>query len=80
MGAILAKGVIKVVDAAPNKATGPTLRTTCVTRVNRMEATEVLLEGMLNKIGRIALHLNEVSKLTALIDPFPPFSLLLLGF
>ena len=79
MGAILAKDVIKVVDADLNNPTGPTLRTTHVTRVNRLEAIEGLLERMLNKIGRIALHLNEVME-AFFSDYFRPFSLLLLGF
>lgn len=63
MGAILAKGVIQVVDADPNKPTGPNLRITHVTRVNRVEVTEVLPERTLNKIDRIALHLSEGSSL-----------------
>lgn len=67
MGAILAKGVIKVVDADPNKPMEPTLRTTRVTRVNQMQATELLPERMLNKFDRMTLHLNEGSKLTALV-------------
>ena len=59
MGAIPAKDAIKLTDVDPNKAMG-ILRTTCVTRANRMEATEVLPEGIRNRIDRIALHLNRV--------------------
>lgn len=58
MEATLAKDAVKLTAVDLNKATGPTLRTIRVIRVNRMEAREVLPEGILNKTDRIALHLN----------------------
>lgn len=56
--ATLAKDAIQLMDVDPNKPTGPILRTTRVTRINRVEVSEVLLGGILNKPDRITLHLN----------------------
>ena len=78
MGATLAKGVIKLMGEDHNILMGPTFRTTRVTTVNRMEATEVLSEVILNKTGRIALRLNR--GIEAFCFVFRPFPLLLLGF
>ncbi len=78
MGATLAEDAIKLMDVGPNKSTGLILKTTRVTRVNRMEAKEVLPEGILNKIDRIALRLNRGVKTFCFLC-FRSF-LLLLGF
>lgn len=57
---ILAKDAIKLTDVDPNKPMVPIIKTTRVTRDNRMEVREVLPEGIPNKTHRIALPLNRV--------------------
>lgn len=55
--ATLAKDATKLTDVDLNKPMG-TPRTIRVIKVNRMEASEVLSEGILNKIDRTPLLLN----------------------
>ena len=56
MAFTLAKDVIKPTDVDRNKTMG--LAPRLVTRVNRMEASEAIPEGTLNKTSRLAQHLS----------------------